>query len=65
MLLRSRDGEVIVVIGRLDGSGKRFAANQAEGDSATAEAVRAREPLGRRVSVRPDGKGFNRFTFAD
>lgn len=60
-----RDGDVVVAIGRLDATGRRFAANQADGDEATLDAARTRDPLGRRLSVRPDDQGFNRFRFAD
>ncbi|HEX5380474.1 MAG TPA: acetyl-CoA acetyltransferase [Phenylobacterium sp.] len=60
-----RDGDVVVAIGRLDGSGRRFAANQAEGDTATLDAARSRDPLGRSLTVRTDDQGLNRFVFAD
>lgn len=59
------DGEVIVAIGRLDDGGRRFAANQAEGDADTLAQFRARDPLGRRIEVSTDEQGFNRFRFAD
>ena len=64
-IIPRREGDVVVAIGRLDGSGLRFAANQAEGDTATLEAARTRDPLGRRIEVTPDAEGFNRFRFAD
>ncbi len=59
------DGDVIVAIGRLDANGRRFAANQAEGDAETLTQFRTRDPLGRRIEVSTDDHGFNRFRFAD
>ena len=64
-IIPHRDGDVVVAIGRLDSTGRRFAANQADGDAATLEAARTRDPLGRRLTVRTDDQGFNRFVFAD
>jgi acetyl-CoA C-acetyltransferase len=60
-----RDGDVVVAIGRLDGTGRRFAANPEEGETTTLEAARTRDPLGRRMAVRIDAQGFNRFRFID
>jgi acetyl-CoA C-acetyltransferase len=64
-ILPHRDGDVVVAIGRLDGTGRRFAANPEAGDTATLEATRARDPIGRRLTVRTDEQGYNRFRFAD
>lgn len=60
-----RDGDVVVAIGRLDGTGRRFAANPEPGETETLEATRARDPIGRRISVRTDEQGFNLFRFVD
>lgn len=60
-----RDGDLVVVIGRLDATGRRFAANPEDGDTATLAEARARDPLGRKIKVRPDDQGFNRFAFVD
>lgn len=59
-----KNGDVIVVVGRL-ANGKRFIANQAEGDASVVAQVKARDPIGRRVRVTPDADGLNRFAFAD
>ena len=60
-----RDGDLVVAIGRLDATGARFAANPDEGGQATVEAARNTDPLGRKIKVRTDTEGFNRFTFSD
>ncbi|MDR3506608.1 MAG: acetyl-CoA acetyltransferase [Caulobacteraceae bacterium] len=58
-------GEVVIAIGRLDESGKRFAANQVEGDAETLAAAKSRDPLGRAIRVHTDAEDRNRFEFAD
>ncbi len=64
-IIPHRDGDLVVAIGRLDSTGRRFAANPAEGDAETLAAAKSRDPLGRRVSVQTDEQGLNRFAFAD
>jgi acetyl-CoA C-acetyltransferase len=64
-IIPHRDGDMVVAIGRLDGTGRRFAANPELGDTETLAAARARDPLGRRLTVRTDDEGYNRFRFAD
>jgi acetyl-CoA C-acetyltransferase len=64
-IIPHRDGDMVVAIGRLDGNGRRFAANPEAGDTETLAAARARDPLGRRITVRTDDEGYNRFRFAD
>ena len=64
-IIPHRDGDLVVAIGRLESTGARFAANQDEGDQATLEATRTTDPMGRKIKVRTDAEGFNRFTFND
>ena len=64
-IMPHRDGDLVVAIGRLDGTGQRFAANPAEGDLETLAAAKEQDPLGRRVSVKTDDQGLNRFAFVD
>ncbi len=60
-----RDGDLVVAIGRLDGTGRRFAANPADGDAETLAAAKTHDPIGRRISVQTDDQGLNRFAFID
>ena len=64
-IIPGRDGEVVVVIGRLDDGGKRFAAMAEDVDLETLKQSKTRDPLGRRIKVRTDEQGLNRFTYAD
>lgn len=64
-ILPHRDGDVVVVIGRLADNDRRFAAMAEEGDLATLAESRSRDPLGRTILVRTDEQGFNRFCYAD
>jgi len=60
-----RDGDVVVVIGRLADNDRRFAAMAEEGDTATLSESRARDPLRRNILVRTDDQGLNRFRYTE
>lgn len=64
-IIPHRDGDVVVVIGRLADNDRRFAAIPEDGDTAILSESRTRDPLGRTISVRTDEQGFNRFCYAD
>jgi len=64
-IIPHKDGDLVVVVGRLDVNGWRFVANAKAGDLATLEAARARDPLGRAIAVQTDAEGMNRFRFTD
>ncbi len=64
-IIPHKDGDLVVVVGRLDVNGWRFVANAKAGDQATLEAARARDPLGRAIAVQTDAEGMNRFRFTD
>lgn len=56
--------DVVVAVGRL-ADGRRFVANQGDGDESTLAAARAKDPLGRRIVAHHESDGSNRFVFAD
>ena len=64
-ILPHRDGDQVVVIGRLADNDRRFAAMAEYGDLATLTESRARDPLGRMILVHTDDQGLNRFCYAD
>ncbi|MEI6438573.1 MAG: acetyl-CoA acetyltransferase [Alphaproteobacteria bacterium] len=62
-IIPHRDGDMVVVIGRLAENDRRFAAMAEDGDVATLAASRDRDPLARSVLVRTDDQGLNRFSY--
>ncbi|OXE37370.1 MAG: acetyl-CoA acetyltransferase [Phenylobacterium zucineum] len=64
-ILPQRDGDVVVVIGRLNDNHRRFAALAEVDDLATLADSKSRDPLGRMITVRTDDQGLNRFSYAD
>ena len=64
-IIPHRDGDVVVVIGRLAENDRRFAAMAEDGDLVTLAVSRDRDPLARTVQVRTDDQGLNRFTYVD
>lgn len=53
-----------LVVGRLDGTGARFLANNLDEDAPTLQEVLDSDPLGRKIYVRSFGTG-NKFTFSE